>query len=127
MSASHANHLRAGMQCFADGDYYHAHDHWEEVWLDEVGDEKTLMKALVQLAVALYHRERGNLAGTRKLLRRCGELLAPLPDRVLQMPVRELAGQALALLQEVDQQADQAEPRWDPALVPDFSPWLREP
>ena len=50
---------------FNQGEYYKCHDLLEEIWL---ADRNNLfIKGLLQLAVALYHFNNGNIIGARKL------------------------------------------------------------
>jgi hypothetical protein len=96
--------LLRGLELFDAGDYHAAHDAIEELWLDEVGRIKSLCKALIQLAVGLYHRENGNVRGARKLLRRAADLFETLPSPLLELDVEDLTARATALASEVEQE-----------------------
>jgi hypothetical protein len=61
--------LREGMRCFERGDFFEAHEHWEEVWLAAQEPEKTFLQALIQVAASFYHLQRGNTVGAVSLLR----------------------------------------------------------
>ncbi|HHY22446.1 MAG TPA: DUF309 domain-containing protein [Bacilli bacterium] len=51
---------------FNEGDYYTCHDLLEEIWL---GDRSNLfIKGLLQMSVAIYHYEYGNIKGARMML-----------------------------------------------------------
>lgn len=54
-----------GLALFNDGEYFHAHEVWEELWHLETGPEKLFAQGLVQFAVVLVHHERGNARGVR--------------------------------------------------------------
>jgi predicted metal-dependent hydrolase len=58
-----------GIACFNRGDYFDAHEVWEELWNDCPAADRRFYQALIQAAVALYHFERGNPAGTARLFR----------------------------------------------------------
>src|SRR5664279_403973 len=45
-----------------------AHEHWEAVWLELQDAEKTFLQALIQVAAAFHHFQRGNREGTSSLL-----------------------------------------------------------
>ncbi len=60
--------MALGWQAWRDGDWFAAHDHWEEVWMSLKGRPRRLLQALIQLSVALVHLEQGNLKGARSLL-----------------------------------------------------------
>lgn len=57
-----------GCHYFDVGDYFEAHEAWEEIWVDAFGPRKFFLQGLIQAAVALHHARNQNWAGTRKLL-----------------------------------------------------------
>ncbi len=61
--------LAQGLACYRSGEYFEAHEHWEGVWLNCAEPEKTFLQALIQIAAAFHHRQRGNLVGAASLLR----------------------------------------------------------
>jgi len=70
-----------GIERFNRGDYFDAHEVWEEWWMDCPSAERRFAQSLIQAAVALYHWERGNAAGADRLFRsgrRYMEPYAPL-------------------------------------------------
>ncbi|RMH01869.1 MAG: DUF309 domain-containing protein [Planctomycetota bacterium] len=69
--------LRRGAALFDAGDFYAAHEAWEEHWLEIGGSERDFYKGLIQAAVALLHWQRGNPLGAVKLRRSAAALLAP--------------------------------------------------
>ena len=56
-----------GCKAFDDGDYFEAHETWEEIWMEATGPLHAYLQGLIQVAVALHHASRGNFRGTRKL------------------------------------------------------------
>jgi len=68
--------LREGIERFHQGDFFAAHETWEEVWRSTTPEPKTLLQGLIQFAAALYqirglHRRqgpRGTLAKARRNL-----------------------------------------------------------
>lgn len=50
---------------YAKGEYFDAHEVLEDFWLEEGRDP--LLQALIQVAVAYYHYEAGNISGSRAL------------------------------------------------------------
>lgn len=61
--------LARGLACYHSGAFFDAHEHWEGVWLQCAGPEKTFLQALIQVTAAFHHLQRGNRAGTASLLR----------------------------------------------------------
>jgi len=61
--------LAEGLRCYHSHEFFDAHEHWEGVWLKCDEPQKTFLQALIQIAAAFHHLQRGNRAGTRSLLR----------------------------------------------------------
>ncbi len=57
-----------GIEHFNRGEYFDSHEVWEELWIDETGEDRRFYQGLIQAAVALYHLENGNAVGSRKLV-----------------------------------------------------------
>ena len=62
--------LAEGLDCYGNGEFFLAHEHWESVWLGLEEPEKSFLQALIQTTAALHHFQAGNLAGAASLLRR---------------------------------------------------------
>jgi predicted metal-dependent hydrolase len=71
--------LAQGLQCYQNREFFDAHEHWEGVWLRCHEPEKTFLQALIQIAAAFHHLERGNCVGTASLLRRAVARLDTYP------------------------------------------------
>ena len=71
--------LRQGLEHFRAGDYFAAHDDWEEVWRDLNGHRRIFWQAMIHLVVGAYHCTNGNLRGCQgqwhKALQKCDALL----------------------------------------------------
>ena len=52
-----------GIHCFNSKQWYEAHDYLEDLWHELIGNERTTIQAMLQIAVAELHLERGNLKG----------------------------------------------------------------
>ncbi len=59
--------IPAFAQCWNAGDFFMAHEVLEGLWVRRRDDG---LRGLIQLAVALYHIERGNLKGARTMIAR---------------------------------------------------------
>jgi len=57
-----------GVELFNQGEYFDCHEVWEELWIEESGEDRRFYQGLIQAAVALYHLENGNAVGSRKLV-----------------------------------------------------------
>jgi hypothetical protein len=71
--------LRRGLEHFRTGDYFAAHDDWEEVWQGLRGRQRLFWQAMIHLVVGMYHYTNGNLRGCRgqwhKALQKCDTLM----------------------------------------------------
>ena len=62
--------LQRGVDAFNAGQFFTAHEIWEELWLETVGPEKLLLQGLVQIAAGYAKVESGLRGGALKLLTR---------------------------------------------------------
>jgi predicted metal-dependent hydrolase/CheY-like chemotaxis protein len=106
-----------GVERFDEGAYYAQHDAFEALWMAESGPVRDLYRAILQVGIAYYHITRGNHEGGLKMLRRCVQWFAILPDECQGIDVRQLredAAQVRAVLLATP--PDQIE-RFDRALL----------
>jgi predicted metal-dependent hydrolase len=69
----------AALEEFNRGRFFEAHEIFEELWSEEVGDRRRVLQVLVQAAVG-YHKQRiGVPNGARKLFNAALRNLAELP------------------------------------------------
>lgn len=59
-----------GIDHFNRGEYFEAHEVWEDLWIEVNDDRKGFYHGLIQAAVALHHAMRGNFAGAQSLYAR---------------------------------------------------------
>lgn len=57
-----------GIGHFNAGEFFEAHEVWEEIWLEAPESEKPFLQGLIQIAAAFHHYHRANLSGTKSLL-----------------------------------------------------------
>ncbi len=69
--------FEAGVAAFDRGDYFEAHELWEELWRDASPADRLFYKGLIQLAVACHHRGRGNRSGADRLYHSARRYLEP--------------------------------------------------
>ncbi len=76
-----ADHLRAGVAIYNDGEFHAAHDAWEDRWLDLAAgsDDERLLHGLIQFTAAVHHAYGANWAGVRGLAESGAGYLADLP------------------------------------------------
>lgn len=73
--------LLQGVEEFNQGNFFEAHELWEEAWNDAVGEEKRFYQGLVQIAAGYHKLSLAQYNGARKLLERGSQTLNGfLPD-----------------------------------------------
>lgn len=90
--------LAEGLHCYRTGLFFDAHEHWEAVWLASAEPEKTFLQAIIQVAAAFHHLEKGNRAGAVSLLTRALRRLERYPDEFGGVAVVQLRGELMAWL-----------------------------
>ena len=71
---------RHAVELFNEGNFFEAHETWEDIWRVSREPEKKFLQGLIQIAVALHHHSTGNIAGARSLLARGSRNLSGYPD-----------------------------------------------
>jgi predicted metal-dependent hydrolase len=94
--------LDRGIAHFNAGRFFPAHEAWEEAWHRAEPAERDFWQGLVQVAVGLTHRERGNAHGCATLLRRGARRLAAYGETHRGVPVARLRSFALAAADAVE-------------------------
>ncbi len=74
-----------GVELFNSGKFFDCHEAWEIVWLNAAGDDREFLHAMIQVAAALHHVQRGNLKGADSVGRRAMGKLAMLPAEVMRL------------------------------------------
>lgn len=59
--------LARGAELFDRGDWWHAHEAWEDGWRALTGPHRHYLKGLIQLAAANHHLARGNRRAAQRL------------------------------------------------------------
>ena len=94
--------LVEGLRCYRSREFFAAHEHWESVWLATKGPEKAFLQALIQLAAAFHHIQRGNPRGGASLLRSALQRLEPHPPLFAGIVVSSLREEIREWLQELE-------------------------
>ncbi|MBK9430450.1 MAG: DUF309 domain-containing protein [Elusimicrobia bacterium] len=71
---------REAVARFNRGDYFEAHDAWEEIWNEAPEAERGFYQGLIQVTTALHHMTLGNMRGAKLLHGSAHELLSPYGD-----------------------------------------------
>ena len=62
-----------GLEYYRSGEYFEAHESWEELWSDFYLEDRRFVQGLIQLSVSFIHLENNNLKGAKSLLNKCKE------------------------------------------------------
>ena len=71
--------LQEAIDLFNSQKWYEAHDAFEDIWNDLVGDERQIVQGILQVSVSQFHLNKGNLNGAMILL---GEGLGRIKNKV---------------------------------------------
>jgi len=75
--------LRRGLEQFNAGEFFEAHETWEDLWNDSFGAEKQLLQGLIQIAAGYAKVESGLRGGAIKLLQRGAAMVAQFAPAAL--------------------------------------------
>ena len=79
-----------GIELFNEGDWFAAHETWEDIWRDTSGEKKRFYQGLIQAAVTIEHLRRGNPRGVRSVLQTCLPKFKGLPPVYMGINVPKL-------------------------------------
>ena len=71
-----------GIRCYNAREFYHAHEHLEDLWHEWGPPQKTFLQALIQMAVACLHLEMNNPRGATTMSARVIRMLREMPDEM---------------------------------------------
>ncbi|MBL8190511.1 MAG: DUF309 domain-containing protein [Acidobacteria bacterium] len=78
-----------GITLFNEEKFFECHEVWEIIWLKSEGVERQFLHAMIQVAAALLHVQRGNWKGATSVGRRAIGKLAAMPNVVMQLDTIE--------------------------------------
>jgi uncharacterized protein len=90
-----------GVELFNSGQYWKAHEAFEEAWLDETGEVRHLYRGILQVGVTYLHVERRNYYGALKVYHRSKRWLTPYPDICCGIFVRDIKADLEEVIAEV--------------------------
>lgn len=95
--------LHLAVDLFNSGDWYGAHDLFEELWHETQGPSRPALQAVLQISVSQLHLERGNHHGATVLLGEGIGRLAHVDDDALGLDFLALKKMAMELLHRLQQ------------------------
>jgi len=61
--------FQKGLSEYEKGDYFEAHEAWEDLWSDYSIPDRRFIQGLIQLSVSFVHLGNGNMVGANSLLK----------------------------------------------------------
>jgi uncharacterized protein len=95
------NLLDDGINFFNAGQYFEAHEAWEDLWRESGGQLRLFYQALVQAAVGMHHLSRNNLNGARAQLAKSLDKLEQYPETFCRIDNSKLIADLQAVLREL--------------------------
>lgn len=93
------NLLSDGINFFNAGRYFEAHEAWEDLWRPTRGPLRLYYQGLVQAAVGMEHRKRGNWNGARAQLTKALAKLEQYPSPFCQIDNAKLIADLRGVLE----------------------------
>lgn len=91
-----------GITHFNAGQFFEAHEVWEELWLVAREPEKTFLQGLIQVAAAFHHHARENARGAKSLLAAGIAKLQGFPEDHRGIAVSDFRAEAKSWLEEIE-------------------------
>ncbi|MBT4785214.1 MAG: DUF309 domain-containing protein [Candidatus Marinimicrobia bacterium] len=117
---SNASEMRVlfekGLNEYEKGDYFEAHEAWEDLWSDYNFPDRKFIQGLIQLSVSFVHLSNGNMIGARNLLKKCQQKFSDYKGIHRQININELKFAIEAVSLTYDNIEESSEFDWD--LVP---------
>lgn len=106
--------FRAGVVEFNARNFFEAHEVWEDLWHDLVGEEKNLVQGLIQIAAAYLKLEQGNRSACRKLFEKALARIDAAGDQARQPGVQRLLEVVQRQLADLPRGIEIEAPRFEP-------------
>jgi predicted metal-dependent hydrolase len=91
-----------GRAAFNRGEFFAAHELWEEAWRKLEGPERVMVQGLIQIAAGLHHLQQGRPRPAAGLLAKGREKLSQgVPTALADLPIDVLAAAVARLLAEL--------------------------
>ena len=98
---SHWELFQRGIDLFNRGEFFEAHEVWEELWHLSTGRQYDFIQGLIQTAVALVHYQRENPRGMLNLQQSFHRKLDGMPEWFMELNVRRFLASMDAFLDPV--------------------------
>ncbi len=96
-----ARHFHEGISLFNSGQWFEAHEVWEDIWHMAEGTRRRFYQGLIQYTVTIEHIRRGNPRGVRAVYQTCIEKFVGLGDVYMGVRVAYLLDELKVLVDPV--------------------------
>ena len=110
--------LRWGVELYNAGEYWHAHEAWEAVWLDAPQQLRLFYQGLIQVTAAFVHVVRNEYPGAVRLLETGVEKLERYPASFLGIDLDALVAGAKVARERLEALGERRVRDFDRALIP---------
>jgi uncharacterized protein len=113
-----------GIRLFNEGEFFEAHEVWEDIWHEAYGVKYEFYQGLIQCAVALEHYRRSNPRGVVSLYDSYRRHLRDVPDTFMGLDLETFLAQMREALRPV-LDADPLPPKGQIELDPSRAPTIK--
>ena len=99
--------LARGIDLFNRGEFFEAHEVWEEAWTPERDPRRLFLQSLIHVTVGAYHATRGNPDGAARQLRKALRKMEPYLPQYEGVNMLRLREDTRHLLEAVEHGAPQ--------------------
>jgi len=110
--------FQKGLSEYEKGDFFEAHEAWEDLWSDYNFPDQKFIQGLIQLSVSFVHLGNGNMIGARNLLKKCQNKFAEYTGIHRNINLIELKSAIEAVGMVYEDMENASEFDWD--LVPNL-------
>jgi predicted metal-dependent hydrolase len=111
----------AGIRLFNEGEFFEAHEVWEDIWHEAYGIKYEFYQGMIQCAVALEHYRRSNPRGVVSLYDSYRRHFKDVPDTFMGLDLKSFLAamrEALRPVIDADPLPQKGEIELDPARAP---------
>jgi len=95
-----------GLEAYQRGNYYEAHDHWEELWRHYDVRHRKYIQGLIQLSASLYKIQCEQMRGARSLLSKAREKFDLFTESCWGLDTTRLKKEMHRMAEEISDMAD---------------------
>lgn len=110
--------LKQGIQEFNNGDYFECHETLEDIWMIEVGTDRSFYQGLLQLSVGCFHLLNRNYIGAASQWSKAYAKLKNFGDWHLGVELKSLIDQILRCQEMLAMVQSGQRKEFDPSIIP---------